>query len=142
MPNEKHAIVKSVRPDMGSHRYELDCGHSFNAVASSIPGPIICAQCHGRGTTYEPAPPARTPDRWHELKCAPEFFDALLRGVKPFEIRRNDRFYIVGDFLFIREFSQEGEGRYTGRAVARRVTYIYKGNQVHEGYVVLGVVPA
>lgn len=40
----------------------------------------------------------------HELKCWPHFFEAMERGEKTFEIRRNDRKYVVGDTLKLRKF--------------------------------------
>ncbi len=35
----------------------------------------------------------------HELKIMPEYFEAVFRWIKPFEIRRNDRGFAVGDIL-------------------------------------------
>lgn len=64
----------------------------------------------------------------HELKVWPEFFEALADGSKPFEVRRDDRGYEVGDWLHLREWIKpsrdEIDGTYTGREVHRQVTYI------------------
>ena len=38
----------------------------------------------------------------HELKISPEYYDAVVNGIKPFEIRKNDRNYSVGDALRLR----------------------------------------
>ena len=38
----------------------------------------------------------------HDLKIWPEFFDAVASGAKPFDLRKNDRNYHVGDTLLLR----------------------------------------
>ena len=43
----------------------------------------------------------------HELKISPEYYDAVVNGIKPFEIRKNDRNYSVGDALRLREFDKD-----------------------------------
>jgi len=60
----------------------------------------------------------------HELKIWPEYFQAKLDGVRPWEYRLNDRGFEIGDVLRLREYSQ-GTG-YTGRAMMVDVEYIYK----------------
>jgi hypothetical protein len=99
----------------------------------------------------------------HQIKCWPEFFDAIQSGVKPFESRENDRDYEVGDTLVLIEFVPHKEcggtgriwdngdrcachcmlgahpkGRPTGRMLSRVVTYITDFNQ-REGVVVMGL---
>ena len=63
----------------------------------------------------------------HELKCWPEFFEQVMDGRKPFELRKDDRDYRVGDTLYLREWNPKMEGvegrcampiGYTGRAMA------------------------
>lgn len=47
----------------------------------------------------------------HELKTWPEFFDAVKRGDKTFEVRRNDRGFQVGDTLrLVRWQPSQGHG--------------------------------
>lgn len=67
----------------------------------------------------------------HVLKSWPEFFDALTNGHKTFELRRNDRDFVVGDVLVLREWKPHAprniEGEYTGREARRLVTYVLHG---------------
>ena len=77
----------------------------------------------------------------HKLKILPEFFDAVETGVKPFEVRFNDRGYKVGDTLMLREGENDDKGvwRATGRKTKQVVTYVYDGELCKDGYVVLGL---
>ena len=38
----------------------------------------------------------------HELKTYSEYFKAVISGEKPFEIRKNDRNFKVGDYIALR----------------------------------------
>ena len=40
----------------------------------------------------------------HDLKCWPEFFEAILNGTKNFDLRINDRGFQVGDRLLLHEY--------------------------------------
>jgi hypothetical protein len=75
----------------------------------------------------------------HELKCWPEYFAAVLSGEKTFDVRKNDRGFVVGDVLHLREWSVDAG--YTGRETIRRVSYVLSGGTcgVMDGYVVLGL---
>lgn len=68
----------------------------------------------------------------HELKILPEFYEAVLSNEKTFEIRRNDREYLVGDCVILKEYREE---KYTGRHVKGHITYITNYEQ-KEDYVV------
>lgn len=58
----------------------------------------------------------------HELKCYPDYFEALNNGSKTFECRYNDRDFKVGDELLLREYdSKQG---YTARCIVMTVTYV------------------
>lgn len=76
----------------------------------------------------------------HELKTWPEFFEAVLNGNKTFEVRRDDRGFSVGDILHLKEYDIS-LNRYTGRELAKTVTYILRGGKfgIEVGYVVMGL---
>ncbi len=73
----------------------------------------------------------------HTLKTSPLYFQALVDGVKYFEIRRNDRGFMVGDQLLLQEYDLT-DTRYTGRSLSRTIIYITDFHQ-QEGWVVLGL---
>lgn len=79
----------------------------------------------------------------HELKCWPQYFPAVLDGSKPFEVRKTDRDYRVGDTLWLREWALDWRGldrEYTGRECRRLVTFILEGAPwVPPGYCVMGL---
>ena len=75
----------------------------------------------------------------HELKILPEYFDAIVEGRKTFEVRRNNRAYVVGDMLALKEWN-EREQVYTGRSCDVRITYVLDSKDYcKEGYVILGI---
>ena len=78
-----------------------------------------------------------TTRRTHELKTAPQYFREIADGNKPFEVRRNDRDYQVGDILKLREYD---DGEYSGREICAEVTYILNDPEYcRDGYVVMGI---
>lgn len=87
----------------------------------------------------------------HKLKCWPSYFDAIERGDKNFEVRRDDRGFQRGDVLVIEKFDPESgtyvfdDSRQPARpfVLRRRITYILTGGRfgVEAGYVVMGLEP-
>ena len=76
----------------------------------------------------------------HQLKQASIYFDDVISGKKPFEVRKNDRNFKVGDYLGLNELNPEGKE--TGRSALFRVTYILDDTEYcKEGYVTLGIQP-
>jgi len=80
----------------------------------------------------------------HHLKIWSEFYDDVATGKRQFELRENDRAYLVGDILKLEEF-RHGVGEYTGRKVFAEVTYVqgytHKTRMIGmpEGYCILGI---
>ena len=75
--------------------------------------------------------------KWiHELKIWPEFFEAVLRKEKRFEVRFNDREYSVGDTLVLREWVPEDRPNpgYTERYVNALVMYMIRFYGYPEGW--------
>ncbi|MFQ2222470.1 DUF3850 domain-containing protein [Aeromonas enteropelogenes] len=71
----------------------------------------------------------------HDLKILPRYFQPVLDGRKPFEIRFNDRNFQEGDTVTLNEWDGE---RYTGRSEDRQITFVTDYAQ-QPGYVVFGM---
>lgn len=68
----------------------------------------------------------------HELKTHAPYFQAILEGRKTHEVRANDRKFVVGDILYLREFyppevTGKREGTYSGRDCNVVVSYVTPG---------------
>ena len=73
----------------------------------------------------------------HSIKISPKYFDAVETGIKPFEVRKNDRPFAVGDVLSLNEWDGE---KYSGRYTNKAITYILDDREYCvEGYVILGL---
>ncbi len=86
----------------------------------------------------------------HELKTDPAVFRASIKGVKPWEIRFDDRGYEVGDRLHLRETQYSGDDMkdgmpliYTGRELVVQVDYILHGHPagygIDDGWCIMSV---
>lgn len=60
----------------------------------------------------------------HELKCVPPYFQDVVDGTKPFEVRLNDRHFQIGDKIILREFLTGEYVGFTGRICEVNITYI------------------
>lgn len=76
----------------------------------------------------------------HELKLWKMYFDEVFMGYKTFEIRKNDRDFKKGDTLILKEWDSFRQV-YTGRQLARKVTFILEGGSfgLEEGYVIMSI---
>lgn len=70
----------------------------------------------------------------HNLKTDPAVFQAVVDGLKPYEIRKNDRDFAVGDVLVLHETKHTGQSMtegapliYTGRVALRVVGHLLVG---------------
>lgn len=71
----------------------------------------------------------------HYLKIKPEYYRAIEKGEKSFEVRNNDRDFQKWDVLHLQEYCG---GEYTGREIIADVPYILNDpNYCKEGYVVM-----
>lgn len=84
----------------------------------------------------------------HELKCLPPYYDAIERGEKTFDVRRDDRGFQKGDIVVLQRTDENRKGSveydYDGNVrhkLRRKITYILTGGQlgIEAGYVVLGL---
>lgn len=80
----------------------------------------------------------------HQIKCEHKFFEDVIRGNKPFEVRKDDRNYQVGDYLAMNELTEDKTG-YTRRSAMFVIDYVlrYEDMPLALGYdyVVLGIRP-
>jgi hypothetical protein len=73
----------------------------------------------------------------HDLKILPEYYTAVDKGVKTYELRFDDRNYTVGDMLILREWEN---GQYTGRRLTAIITHILKDFKgLTDGWAVLSI---
>lgn len=73
------------------------------------------------------------------LKTWPKYFNAVERGTKTFEIRQNDRPFMVGTKLVLHEYDPDKDV-FTGRTLERVVTYMTDWEQ-KPGFVVMAIKP-
>lgn len=74
-------------------------------------------------------------------KCLPEYYQAVRKRTKTFEIRKDDSDYEVGDILELHEWDGE---EYTGHKIAREITYILRDCPEYglaEGFCILAIQP-
>ena len=75
----------------------------------------------------------------HELKILPEYYEEVKAGNKNFELRKNDRDYMVHDTLRLRAWEN---GEYLDKApLERTIRYILQDCPEYglmDGYVILG----
>lgn len=79
----------------------------------------------------------------HSKNCEHEYFEAITKGLKLFEVRKEDEAccFLVGDFLALNEIDGVG-GSLTGKCCLTEITYVLRDPRfVKEGFCVLGIKP-
>ncbi|MFC0182541.1 protein of unknown function [Pseudarcicella hirudinis] len=76
----------------------------------------------------------------HEIKCEREYFSQTWLRKKPFEVRKDDRNFSVGDELMLREWIAHKQ-EYTHRVMFAKISYKLEGGQfgIGKDYCVLGL---
>jgi len=75
----------------------------------------------------------------HILKCHPLYFKDICRGLKTFEIRKNDRDFKEGDLLTLREYDPT-INYFSGNVLKCRILYVlHDFEAIKKGYVVLSI---
>lgn len=78
----------------------------------------------------------------HHLKTWPQYFQRIQSGEKPFELRKNDRDFQVGDTLILQEWLPK-EGHFSPNELMVEVTYVFIDSSgsfgLKEGYCVMGI---
>jgi len=73
----------------------------------------------------------------HNLKTVDPFFEWVVKGVKDFEIRFDDRDFLVGDIVNLQEYKSN---ILTGQNIKKEIKYILRKNKgLQDGYVILGL---
>lgn len=74
----------------------------------------------------------------HNLKLIPKYYEVAEKGIKTFELRKNDRNFKEGDTVTLEEFNPENK-YYTGRKFHVVITFIltsYQFEGIEEGFVI------
>ena len=81
----------------------------------------------------------------HQIKLQKRFFEEKLKGIKPWELRFNDRDYKIGDYIGENEvIEKDGEWIETGRFILERIKNIVDHNAccgIQTGWVILTCEP-
>lgn len=75
----------------------------------------------------------------HYCKILPEYFEAVKDGRKKFELRKDDRNYQVGDWIYLQEYDGTN---YTGRSINRQIRYVlrnYEEYGLKDGFCILSL---
>lgn len=79
----------------------------------------------------------------HELKTWSNYFQLMTSGEKTFELRKNDRGFLAGHELLLREYNPLTQ-TYTGQTLRRKITYVLENSEAEEfglkpGYCIMGL---
>lgn len=74
----------------------------------------------------------------HEIKILPQYYEAVSKGIKQFELRKDDRDYQVGDLVRLREWDGK---EYTGNKMIIGIKYVLRDCPEYglmDGYCIFG----
>lgn len=74
----------------------------------------------------------------HEIKILPQYFADVYKGIKRFELRKDDRDYQVGDLVTLQEWDGEA---YTTNSISVVIKYVLRDCQYYglmKGYCIFG----
>lgn len=77
----------------------------------------------------------------HALKTWPDYYAAIVKGEKTFDLRKEDRPFKVGDTVLLQEFNHK-EGSFTGAETSMKISYILKDVPkfgLKNGFCILGL---
>jgi hypothetical protein len=79
-------------------------------------------------------------EKVHELKILNEYFIHVKSGLKTFELRKNDRDFIAGDVVVLKEIDEEKQS-FTGRIISKNITYVLHGGVygLEKDYCIIGL---
>jgi len=95
----------------------------------------MCKDCLLQGT---PACASCWRNKEHEIKILPQYFADVSKGIKQFELRKDDRGYQVGDLVRLREWDGK---EYTGKKMIVGIKYVLRDCPEYglmEGYCIFG----
>ncbi len=85
----------------------------------------------------------------HKLKTLARYFEAVERGEKTFEVRRNDRAFQKGDILVLQKVDNDGKFYELDgfgyadepKQIRAEITYLLQGGQfgIESNYCVMGI---
>ena len=80
--------------------------------------------------------------RIHFLKITPQYFGDVVSGNKMFEVRKDDRGFMLYDTLVLMEYTDEFSGNFTVVSVQYILTSKDFPDGIKDDYCVLGLTPA
>jgi len=125
-------IIEDSAPEPPERCPECGVRLSYESQCRDV---VRCAKCAAEA--------AQENIMTHKLKIWPEFFGPVRDGLKPFELRIDDRPFEAGDILLLQEWNPENR-EYTGYDTTKLVTFVLRNAPqfgLQEGCCILGIAP-
>lgn len=142
----REAVEKQKPKNPVKDKYHHNCCPNCGWIVSGEGGygEEFCPHCENCGQAIQWENLEGVKMKIHKLKLNAKYYEDSERGIKTFEIRKNDRDYKIGDVLELREYIEDmrGLGYYTGNVHWKIITYILDDDlYLAPGYVCLGLSP-